>query len=104
MLLAGETQGTHDGGNQPSKIEFFTPTLARLRRVNLPRQAGGTPVGPPILPWVRLGFTNLSPPLVGASPQTSPPLVGGARGGGKVSSRNCQTLGVPRQSRGFTQD
>jgi hypothetical protein len=26
MLLADVTQGTHDDGNQPSKVEFFTPT------------------------------------------------------------------------------
>ena len=98
MLLADETQGAHDGGNQPPKMEFFTPTLT------LPRQGGGTHVGPPILPLVRLGFTNLSPPMAGASTYTSPPLAGGAWGGGKAYSRNCQTLGVPRQSRGFTQD
>jgi hypothetical protein len=42
-------------------------------------------------------------PLVGLSlTDISPPLVGGAGGEAKAYSRNCQTLGVHRQSRWFT--
>ena len=54
MLLADETQGAHDDGNQPSKMEFFTPTLTLPRPRHKPAGSspgGGTHVDPQFFPW-----------------------------------------------------